>query len=83
MFRYLRNTPVTQDGDLAAICKIGQIAADRRRVVVRSQSTVGALQITGRSPGSPRSQPSFEHAQNKRSEVAAETGRHNIAANTP
>ena len=31
-----RNTPVTQDGDLAAICKIGQIAADRRRVVVRS-----------------------------------------------
>ena len=30
------NTPVTQDGDLAAICKIGQIAADRRWVVVRS-----------------------------------------------
>ena len=29
-------TPVTQDGDLAAICQIGQIAADRRRVVVRS-----------------------------------------------
>ena len=29
-------TPVTQDGDLAAICKIGQIAADRRRVIVRS-----------------------------------------------
>ena len=30
------NTPVTQDGDLAAICKISQIAADHRWVVVKS-----------------------------------------------
>ena len=30
------NTPVTQDGDLAAICKIGRIAADRHWVAVRS-----------------------------------------------
>ena len=29
----LSNTPVTQDGDLAAICKIGQIAPDRHWVV--------------------------------------------------
>ena len=29
-------TPVTQDGDLAAICKISQIAADRHWVVVWS-----------------------------------------------
>ena len=44
-------TPVTQDGDLAAICKIGQI----RWVVVRSHrhdraTYVAELQITARSP---------------------------------
>ena len=71
------NTPVTQDADLAAIWKIGQIAADRGWVVVRSHA---ALQIAVRSPRSP---PSLEHAQNKRSEVAAETGRPSIAANAP
>ena len=32
----LSDTLVTQDGDLASICKIGQIAADRNWVVVRS-----------------------------------------------
>ena len=48
-----------------------------------SQSAVAALQIAVRFPRSPRSPPSFEHAQNKRSEVAAETGRRSIAANTP
>ena len=73
-------TPVTQDGDLAAICKIGRIAADRRWVVVRShrapwehcRSQEGLQGRRGRS-----------QVLNKRSEVAVETGRHNIAANAP
>ena len=59
----ISSTPFTQDDDLAAICKIGQIATDRRWVVERSLSAVAALQITVRSPRSPRSPPSFEHAK--------------------
>ena len=80
-------TPVTQDGDLAAICKISQIAADRRRVVVRSHRASWQRQIAVRSPRSP---PSFEHAQNKRSEVASkqvavasQQTRRKVAGGTP
>ena len=76
----LTNTQVTQDDDLTAICKIAQIAADRRWVVVRSHR---APRQRSKVSKVAEVAAKFEHAQTQRSEVAAETGRPSIAANAP